>query len=146
MVSKIFLFKETRRSDNGSDTMSGRCTSILEAFLSLSVIAMAQRDKGEHKQGKTAGFLWVSTSWWWALITVGRGMSQGPLLRNVMFACLLYGLKPRREKGPRNCAVRKERLKLWSEDFSWIVGSHILISFAACYFSPFLWLLAIVFR
>jgi len=39
-------------------------------------------------------------------------MNQGPLLRNAMFACLLYELKLRREKGLRNCTVRKERLKL----------------------------------
>lgn len=36
-------------------------------------------------------------------------MSQGLLLGNVMSACLLYGLKLRRGKGPWNCTARKTK-------------------------------------
>lgn len=43
-------------------------------------------------------------------------MSQGLLLSNVMFAYLLYGLKLR-EKGPRNCTVRKRKTKTLKKGF-----------------------------
>lgn len=145
MVSKIFPFKETRRSDTRSDTMSGRCMIILEAFLSLSVIAMAQRDNGEHKQRKTVSFLWICERWWCPLIRVNRRINQGLLLQNVMFACLLYGLKLRRDKGPTNCTVRKETKTLKQGLLFSLRFTHSE-QLCSLFLSPFLWLLVIRFR